>query len=163
MSSAPTAFLDELRSRLSDAIPGLIVWQEREGARETRLIFPAAPGSDYRFTAFVRDRLDRVAIQAELVRDAEPRFWRHTLDAPDAAALADRVLAVLVPLLAGPSEIRQRRGLFAWSFVCDVPGDGVGPLPGVRRLRGVGRAPPVAAAEAVYHAGPAKTRRRAEG
>lgn len=152
--SEGSALVERAREALAGRLPGIIVWQERE-PKQTRLIFPAETGSDYRIVALVRHDGTRVDVLAELVADPELRFWRHPLRAADGEgveSLAARLGDVLAPLLSRPTRIRQSRGLLTWRFTCELPGEeGLFPLRGRRRPRLLGKVPRAPQGERLHH------------
>lgn len=150
--------IEQLRAELAASVPGLVVWQEKE-PRRTRLIFPAGNGSDYRIVLFVGHGGGRAEVVAELVADPDRRFWRHRVRASRTGAepLATRLLRIVVPLLAGPSRIRQTRGLLAWRFTCELK-DGTLSVPGTRAPRLLRRVPSAPEGERVFRASGAKRR-----
>lgn len=120
--------------------------------------FPAAPASDYRFTAYIHADGE---VQIGAIRNNAPDdeyFWYMSYEAPDFNSLKSmhsRFLDDLKALLTHETCITQKKGLLFGSFTCSFKGsDGWKDIGGTSYLKfGNFKVPPLRTRSEVYRSG----------
>jgi hypothetical protein len=136
--------LDRLVSRLLATVRAAsldIYIRVKEETEYARLIFPRAPGSDYRFEAHIYKGLGDLQIHAELgdLDDEEQiYFWYRSYERWDFTGLEEMLTQFerdLLLVLTYDTRVKQRRGLAFWHFALQYHKDGWQELAGASAFR----------------------------
>jgi len=154
---AVVELLVELRGVCDGALPS--VERERHLAK---LTFPPAPGAEYAFVAYVYGDGNALEVGARpLEGPTEVLFWCRTFELTDYSSFQEMLghfKRDLLAVLTNDTVIVQFKGLFFWSFECEVlSGSETILIPGHSTLRPA-RAPSCRGRRRTYR-GPALCRR----